>query len=158
LKWFALLHLCGHIVVRTLQFLRAPSTLHATITAGIQPPAACRPRMVPILSYCFRSGCGSGSTGWRSNEAITTRSSNGCCARPDHTGLSLVAVPGEPDRGRSVGSVRASHLSSKPARTFGVCRSKTGGAGRKSQSRSAAGGGCEWSGGCRCLNRSSFRG
>ena len=28
LKWFALLHLSGHIVVRTLQFLRAPSTLH----------------------------------------------------------------------------------------------------------------------------------
>jgi NADH:ubiquinone oxidoreductase subunit 5 (subunit L)/multisubunit Na+/H+ antiporter MnhA subunit len=28
LKWIALLHLSGHIVVRTLQFLRAPSVLH----------------------------------------------------------------------------------------------------------------------------------
>lgn len=28
LKWVALLHLAGHIVVRTLQFLRAPSMLH----------------------------------------------------------------------------------------------------------------------------------
>jgi len=54
LEWMALLHLSGHIVVRTLQFLRAPSMLHdhhrRYSAAGGEPTAtgAYFEQMIPL--------------------------------------------------------------------------------------------------------------